>query len=271
MRNRAPSDKVIAQDPEPGTEIDVGDEVTLTVSNGPGTAAVPDVEDLPREQARKRLRRAGFRVRERREESDDVDRGRVVRTVPPIGSQVQVGSTVTLVVSSGPGKVTVPDVTGSDVEDARAELEAAELSVAVTREESDEADPDTVLRQDPAGGTSVDKRSTVTLVVAEEPEQVDVPSVEGRDEADAVRRVSAAGLEVNVEDRAVDTPSEDGKVLEQSPAGGRKAERGSRVTLVVGRFDPDLNPDPGRGGEEPPPEDGGGGTGAVPGAAGMQG
>ena len=57
-----------------------------------------------------------------------------------------------------------------------------------------------------------------------------------------------------MQDEPVDRPSYDGKVLAQSPAAGREVERGSRVTITVGRFDPDLNPDPDPGEEEPPPE-----------------
>ena len=76
VRNDQPRDRVIAQDPRPGQELEVGDEVTLTVSDGPGTRAVPDVEGLSQHaQARSRLRDAGFRVREREEASEDVARG----------------------------------------------------------------------------------------------------------------------------------------------------------------------------------------------------
>jgi serine/threonine-protein kinase len=256
-RNDAPKDTVIAQDPEPTTQLEQGEEVAITVSDGPGLKGVPNVEGLPRREARERLVEAGFKVREQREPSDDVEKGRVVRTVPTIGAQVEVGSTVTLVVSSGPEQVTVPDVVGSTLDDARAELERAGLNVDVAREETDESEPDTVLRQDPAGDTEVDEGSTVTLTVAKEVEQVAVPGVEGLDESQASERLSAAGLEVDVQDEPVTRPSDDGKVLGQSPAEGREVERGSRVTITVGRFEPDLDPDPepDPGDEETPPDE----------------
>ena len=34
-------------------------------------------------------------------------------------------------------------------------------------------------------------------------------------------------------------------MLEQSPTGGKKAKKGSTVTIVVGKFNPDLNPEGG--------------------------
>jgi serine/threonine-protein kinase len=255
VRNEAPSDQVIAQDPSPGTRLEVGEEVTLTVSNGPGLEAIPDVEGKPRREARTQLVQAGFKVRERREASDDVERGLVIESVPAAGAQVEVGSTVTIVVSTGPDQVSVPDVVGSSVGEARSELEAAGLAVEVTREETQDADPDTVVGQDPEGGTEVDEGSTVTLTVAEEPERVAVPEVVGLDESRAAERLSGAGLEVDVREQPVERPSEDGRVLDQAPGAGREVERGSRVTITVGRFDPDLDPDPGQTDEEPPPDD----------------
>jgi len=271
VRNEAERDEVIAQEPQPGTELEEGSEVALTVSDGPGTRAVPDVEGLTRERARSRLRAAGFRVRERREASAEVDDGRVIRTLPPIGSEIEAGSTVTLVLSSGPEQVTVPSVTGRDVEEATDELEGAGLDVDVTREESEE-EAGTVLSQDPAGGTAVDEGSTVRLTVAEEPEDVEVPDVDGDAEDEAIATLSGAGLEVDVERVTVDRPSQDGVVQSQSPPGGGRLERGEQVTIRVGRFDDSaVGPDDGDGGtgaDEP----GGGaspdeepGTGGAPG------
>jgi eukaryotic-like serine/threonine-protein kinase len=255
VQNRAPKDTVIAQDPEATTQLEEGEDVALTVSDGPGLAGVPNVDGLTRREARERLVEAGFKVRERREPSDEVERGHVIETVPDVGAQVEVGSTVTMVVSSGPEQVTVPDVVGSTLDDARAELERAGLAVDVAREETGEAEPDTVLSQDPAAATEVEKGSTVTLTVAREIEKVTVPEVVGLDQAQASERLSGAGLTVDVQREPVDRPSDDDKVLSQAPAGGREVERGEEVTITVGRFEPDLDPDPqpGPGDEEPPP------------------
>ena len=265
IRNDQPRDRVIGQDPLPGVRLELGDEVTLTVSDGPGTAAVPDIAaGTPRVQAIARLRATGFRVRERRESSDDVREGLVIRTQQSPGSQLERGSTVTLVISRGPEQVTVPRVVGRQLDDARSDLEEADLEVDVTREESEDEEPGTVLRQDPEPGSEVDAGTSVTLVVAEEPTQVAIPDVEGQNESEAVAALSGRGLQVDVQDETVTSPSEDGKVLRQSPGSGRRVDRGRRVTIVVGRFDdsgvnPDPEPDPGTTtGEQPPPEQGGG-------------
>jgi eukaryotic-like serine/threonine-protein kinase len=261
VRSDRPEDRVIGQDPAPGTELEEGSTVALTVSAGPGTEAVPDVEGRPLAEARAALEQAGFETRTRRVFSDDVATGRVISTTPPGGTQAERGSRVTLVVSRGPEQVQVPDVTGQSLDDARAALERLGLETAVQREESADAEPGNVLRQDPAGGAEVDAGTTVTLTVAREVEEVEVPSVVGRTQDEATEALSGAGFEVDVGREEVQTPDEDGVVLRQTPSQGR-AERGSQVRIVVGRFDPDLDPDPQPGDEGTAPDDGGdtGGT-----------
>lgn len=254
VRNEQPRDRVIAMDPDPGTRLDVGADVTLTVSDGPGTRAVPDVEGLTRAAARERLRRSGFKARERTESSEDVPKGRVIRTTPPIGSSIDVGETVTLVVSSGPEQVEVPRLVDLDVDDARDQLEQLGLRSEVRREESEDAEPGTVLEQDPEPGTAIAAGTEVTLVVAEEPESVEVPGVVGRTESEAVSALSAVGLEADVKEQTVRRPSQDGQVLSQSPGNGNRLDRGRRVTITIGRFEPEEGTGD-DGGTQTTPED----------------
>ncbi|MFL5821056.1 MAG: Stk1 family PASTA domain-containing Ser/Thr kinase [Solirubrobacteraceae bacterium] len=233
--NPAPKDRVLREDPQPGTEVDKGSAITLTVSDGPGQTAVPDVSGLSKTQALKVLRKAQFKVQLQQEPSDIVKLGDATRTVPPGGSQADRGSTVTLYVSSGPGQVTIPDVVGEDQAAAQASLVNNGLKVSVTTQESDQASG-TVLSQDPAGGATVNKGSSVTIVVARQINRVAVPGVVGEDEGSATASLSAAGLGVAVNDRAVNSADKDGQVLTQHPHGGRRVSPGATVTIVVGRF-----------------------------------
>jgi serine/threonine-protein kinase len=253
----APLDTVIRQDPQPGRDADEGSTVTLTVSDGPGTETVPNVNGDRRNEAVEKLEDAGFKTEVRRESSESVAENRVIRTEPAAGALLEVGSTVRVVVSSGRERVEVPDLVGLEREEASSQL--SDLGLRVTIEEEDSEEPEgTVLRQSPAAGTEVVTSSSVTLVVAREPREVEVPDVSGQPEGQAVNALSDAGFSPRTVDQTVDTPDQDGIVLDQEPQGGRQAERGSRVTITVGRFNPDLNPDPGAGDEEQsPPEDGG--------------
>jgi eukaryotic-like serine/threonine-protein kinase len=241
--NEAPRDRVVAQSPEPRTEAAVGSTVRLTVSDGPGMTTVPDVAGLTRERARARLRDRGFRIREREETSDDVERGRAIGTSPEAGSQLERGRTVTLRLSTGREQVTVPDVVGDDRDEAEAELEGAGLRVSIAERASGE-DAGTVLEQDPESGQRVDRGSLVRLVVARAPETLRLPDVTGESIEDATTEISALGLTVRPRSRDVDDEDDDGEVLSQNPGAGQRVRRGSTVTLIVGRFERDRRPPP---------------------------
>jgi eukaryotic-like serine/threonine-protein kinase len=236
-----PKGRVIGQDPSGDTKADKGSTVTLTVSAGPEQVAVPQVVGLTLKSAQGRLQNAGLESSQREENSTTVEKGRVISASPGEGEKVDKGSQVTLVVSSGPEQVAVPDVSGKSFDEAQSTLQAAGFKVTRTDKESDK-DPGTVLSQNPKSGTQADSGSTVALTVAKEPTQVDVPDVTGEDSPVAVRELSKAGFEVDQQSRDVDSPEGDGVVIEQSPPSG-KAKKGSKVTIVVGHFNPDLNPE----------------------------
>jgi eukaryotic-like serine/threonine-protein kinase len=239
-----PSDRVATQRPQPGEEAEEGSTVTIIVSSGPGMATVPGVAGQKQADAEKAMKDAGFKTDTRRESSDTVKKGRVIQTEPGENTQLEKGRTVTLVVSGGKEQVSVPDVTGDQEDDARATLSDAGLKADVTEEESDSEDPGTVLRQDPGAGGQVDKGSTVKLVVAKAPPDVAVPDVVDQQRADAEKALKAAGFEVRVREETVDTLDQDGIVISQQPTDGEQRPKGSRVTIVVGKFEPPLNPEP---------------------------
>ena len=240
-----PKDRVLKQNPQPGTEVEKGSTVTLRVSGGPGNAIVPGVENQPRREAERRVKAAGFKVQFSEEPSERVASGRATRTTPPAGSQLEKNSTVTVFISTGPPQVSVPAVTGQNQDSATAELINAGLRVDVEQRDSDRQ-AGTVLSQSPAAGVEVDKGTTVTITVARESNEIPVPNTVGREEGAALSALNAAGFTPIVRTQSVTNQSQDGRVIFQSPSGGR-APRGSRVTITVGQFQ-----EPG-GDEEPPP------------------
>ncbi len=238
----APKGQVIGQIPNPGTKLEKNGTVTLTVSDGPGTARVPDVTGKGRIEATRTLKDAGFLIREREAFSTEVSENRVISTLPVAGEALEKGATVTIVVSTGAERAAVPDVVDKTEGEATATLEDAGFEVT-TREQESEKDPGTVLAQDPKGGSRARKGARVTITVAKASETVDVPDVTGKSTADAVATLSAAGFAVVQQTRAVDGPAQDDVVLAQAPRSG-KLKKGQKVTIVVGKFSPDLNPDP---------------------------
>jgi serine/threonine-protein kinase len=243
----APKDRVLREDPQPSSEVDKGSTISLTVSDGPGQSTIPLVEGQTRSAAARRLREAGFRVRFDERASDTIPEGRVVATLPDAGAQIDKGSVVTVYVSTGPKKLKVPAVTGQSQESATAELVAVGFEVDVKEKESEDADPGTVISQDPDAGSELQKGEQVTITVAVQPKEVDVPNVIGRSEGTATSALTAKGLTVVVQEESVTTAGRDGIVIAQDPAAGTRIKRGGRVTITVGTFEPPTpeNPPPG--------------------------
>ena len=239
--SRAEFGLVVDQDPEPGVETDRGSTVTLEVSRGPGNVNVPSVDGLTQERAIKELNKAGLRAISDSEPSDTVKRGFAIRTVPKGGAEVERGTQVRLFVSSGPEKVTVPNVVGLTRSSAQDRLEGESLDVAV-REENSERPKDEVIAQDPVAGTKLDKNARVTITVSKGPEKVDVPDVTGLSAGDAARQLRQAGLDPVTRERRVASQDEDGNVIDQRPAGGSELEKGREVVIVVGRFEQPTTP-----------------------------
>ncbi len=106
-----PRGTVLSMDPPGGSQEPRGTTITLTVSKGPKTAQVPNVVDLDEESAKAALRAAGLRaVVTRVKTSDPGQDGLVLSQIPSEGEELQLGSTVTIVVGSyePPPTTTVP-------------------------------------------------------------------------------------------------------------------------------------------------------------------
>jgi serine/threonine-protein kinase len=209
--------------------------VTITVAIGLGRAPVPDVKGLDLATARKRLKRAGFKVHVTHEHSDRVRKGIVIGTVPPAGTNLERKETVTIQVSRGPRLAQVPSVVGMSQAEAAGQIRDAGLVPRFERQESTEPEGQ-VIDQTPAAGTSVRKGSDVTVTVSSGVAKVTVPNVVGESEDEAKADLSAAGLNARVVRTTTSDPNEDGQVLSQSPQAGARLPRGEAVTISVGKF-----------------------------------
>ncbi|MFF3637903.1 Stk1 family PASTA domain-containing Ser/Thr kinase [Streptomyces sp. NPDC002250] len=226
------SGTVISSDPTAGARIRGNGSVTLVISRGPEIVKVPDLNGVPLGEARSRLKSAGLEPgMVSRAFSDSVDRGSVISTEPGTGVRRHAGSAIALVVSKG-SPVDVPDVTGEDQDSARQDLEDAGLKVRIAAQQvNSEYDKGQVARQTPGAGGQAAEGDTVTLTLSKGPVMVTVPDVVGSSVDDATQRLEAAGFEVD-EDRGLlglfgDT------VKEQSVDAGRKAPKGSTITITI--------------------------------------
>jgi serine/threonine-protein kinase len=223
---------VFRQQPEAGTRAAEGSTVQIVVSVGRGVATVPDVVGRSQAEAVQALEAAGLRGRVERVPSERPP-GTVVAQVPRAGTELERGSAVRLNVSGGPARIVVPDVTGSDVGEAVAELESAGLRAETGEVDSDEP-RGTVVSQEPVSGVQVDRGSSVRLDVSAGPRATAVPDLAGLSQDEATAELESLGFRVRVVEEATDQPAFVGRVLRQVPAAGREAPPGTQVTVVVG-------------------------------------
>jgi len=226
---------VVSATPASGSEVGKGSRVSILVSAGPGTAALPAVEGLTAAAAESKLRKAGFKPTTQEQSSAKVAQGHVISTDPSAGIVVQVGSPVTVSVSSGPAQVHVPDVTGQTQKAAEATLTTAGLAVgAITLQVSASQTPETVLSQSPSASATLPDGGKVNLVVAQAPKEVAVPGVAGKTEVAATAALENAGFTVKTVTEPTSEPARVGQVLKQSPSAGAHARKGATVTIWIG-------------------------------------
>jgi serine/threonine-protein kinase len=203
--------------------------------------AVPDLVTLAEGEARNAISQFGWRVVVQAERSDEVEAGRVIRTIPPVGSDVRSGAEFVLVVSAGPRLAVLPEVGGLSRDDAIAALRDAGLVVAQVDEPSDSVATGLVVSwivtEQPSltAGREVLKGTVVQINVSSGPVIRTMPDVVSRTEADAL--AIFASLEV-VATRGEDVFSSTvpvGAVAVTDPPAGAQFERGATVTYGVSK------------------------------------
>ena len=231
--------EIISQDPGEGEKVDEHTTIEVVVSTGPETkmVQVPNVVNDEEADAEKEIEDAGLIVKKEFETSDDVDAGRVISVSPDAGTEVEEGSEVTIVVSTGPETkmVAVPKLVGREAADAEAALTSAGLVGSVTEQYSDEP-AGQVISQSPLEGEQVEEGSTVSYVVSLGPETktVTVPNLTtGMTREEAEQALTAAGLEVGKVTEANSSSITPGYVMNQTISPGTEVAEGTAVGFTV--------------------------------------
>lgn len=231
--------RVIRTDPGPGTEVPVGDFVTLYVSSGAEEFGVPNVLNENIDVARSRIIDQGFTVGNiTYQPTDDTDENIVINQSPPGGTTAEPGTAVDLVVSSGPAAIEVPNVAGKSSDQAIIELTREGFTNIQTQEEfSPTVLEGFVIETNPAAGQVIPVEATIIVLVSMGPEPVDVPDLTGMTQNAARSAVNALGLTLVVSSETVEVALNSGlvgNVAEQSPGAGQEVEVGTQVVVKLG-------------------------------------
>lgn len=154
-----PEGQLLSVSPAPGSTVGVRSSVTLIISKGPKPVSVPDVSGKSENDARHELEKAGLHVGDVSTDDSATDlgqRGKVTRTDPGEGTEVNEGSTVHLFVAPD---VAVPQLIGSTVKEARAKADKVGLKI----DAGDAKSNDRILVQNPLPGFSAERDSVITV------------------------------------------------------------------------------------------------------------
>ena len=223
-------DRVVRTNPAAGERVHKDEEITLYVSSGVLMLTVPEVAGETAEQAVILIRGAGLEVGEESEAwSEEFAEGEVISTSPAEGETIDHRTPVDLVVSKGREPIAVPDLLGEWYDEAAASVEALGLQVERLEDYSDDYEIGTVSAVSPEPGTTLHRGGTVSLTYCLGSEYVEVPGVKGLSRPDAINKLEAAGLNVEVQQLAqfFDT------VGSQSIGAGQWVKRGTTIQITV--------------------------------------
>ena len=225
---------VITQKPAASSKVASGTKIDLTVSQGkkaPSQVAVPKLIGMSQSEAEKALADAKLvAVVDDPVESTDVEPGKVCKQSVTAGTMVEEGSKVSFSTALAKQNVTVPDVVGKSLADAKAALEKIGLGCDTSTVYSDTVSKDNVVSQSVTAGTSVTKGTVIVLQVslgAKPVQMVEVPDILTYTLSDAESALESAGLEYRY------GGDEDGTVVSVDPAVGTEVEVGSSVAFTL--------------------------------------
>lgn len=205
----------------------------------PNDVQIPDLVNKTQDEAEQIVKDLKLKLVVKSEEyNENVEEGKIISQDPAYQENytIKEHSEISVVISKGTETVEVPDVVGKTREEAEKLLKDAGLVAEITEENDEKVEAGIVLSQDIEDGETVNKGSTVKLVVSKGSGivNVEVPSLVGKTEQEARNLLTEAGLKVNVVNDE-DESKNDGVVLRQSRDAGTEVQEGTTITITVNK------------------------------------
>ena len=221
-----PSGAVIRTQPPANTSTNPDTLVTIIVSVGPEAYPIPYVVDLETDRAVYVIEESGFTIGQKIEVSDDnVPIGFIISQNPMAGKKMGPGSSVDLVISSGPSLIELGDLSKKSLEDATQILETLGLEFETIEEFSEDTEEGLISGTLPEAGEIITPDELITLIVSLGI-KIEVPEVEGLNYQAAIDALEEVGLVATV---SGDT---NGLVRKQLPRKGEFLEPEGVVELT---------------------------------------
>ena len=215
-----------------------GTLAVLNVTNPP-EVAMPNVIGKTKEEAQKEIETAKLKFEVEKEEyNKEVKEGCVISQNPTYMekfNKVKEGSTVSVVISKGQEKATVPNVKGKEKEEAIKLIETAKLKAEIVEETSKTVKEGYVISQETNTETELFAGDIVIIHVSTGTgiKQISVVSVIGQSEENAKKALGELKVNVSYDE---DTSKDNGVVLKQSIEAGKVVDEGTAITITVNKL-----------------------------------
>ena len=210
---------------------------------------VPNLVGKTVEEAKNELVTVGFNIENIKiEEKYDLEipKGQIIKQEPEYQEnyKVQENEEFKIIVSKGLEMVVIPeDIDGKSRDEAINALKSAKLEVEIKEEYHDKIQKDIVIKRELEDGkeiedgTEIPAGTKVIIYVSMGIEQVEVPDLSGKTEAEAKSAISKAKLKWKSTDKISDSSKANGVVVNQSISAGSMIDKDSEITITVNEFD----------------------------------
>lgn len=204
---------------------------------GPKMAEIPEVAGLEEKAAEDLLVEKGFKVDERTmQPSNDVKAGDVIRTIPEAGKEREVGSSVTLYVSTGKEEMTLLDYRKRELSSVTALLKNFEFKSIESEGEFSDEPEGTILEQSHEPGTDVVPSETdLVFTVSKGKDMRTVANLAGFNDDQIKDYAKSSGFNIGAGKKEYHDTVPAGHVISQYPVAGSSIEKGGKVEVVVSK------------------------------------
>lgn len=235
----APAGTVLATDPAVGVMLREGETLVLIVSEGETLAQLPDVSGMDAGEATTLLESRGLVVTQTQAESEEIESGKAISWVVPEqtglkpGDEVLKGTSIQLLISTGPALREVPSIIGLTLDQAKELLDPLRLDLLETPPSNSNAAAEGLIgAQSPPPGEKVARDSGIAFSISLGPDLVELPNIIGNNYSIVEPRLQEAGFVIGEVTGRKQNRLQKALIVGQEVANGDLVARGSTVDLI---------------------------------------
>lgn len=201
---------------------------------------IPNLTNLTMEQAKTEAQKVKLKVELLEEKFDvTIPTGQIITQDPKYQDNFKVkeGSTIKVTLSKGQEMITIPKLVGKTKDEVMQILKELQIEAKYEEKNSDTIPKNNIIEQSIPENTEILAGSPIVITVSTGKEQIQVPDLSGKTEADAKSAITAAKLKYKATLKTSDTSKANGVVVNQSISAGSTVDKDTEITITINEFD----------------------------------